>query len=184
MDKLHPGSKREFRRASIVFFVFGLVPILIIVSLFLILVNSYTLNLDISQWIISNSILVVFSIIISLAVVIFIISEVYSRLSYSNFSYEISKDEITINSGIIFKSSKMISKDRVQKVVCSDGYYGKKYGYSVVDIITGEEHMDIGAFIFILFTKGFRSLNKRPRGEGHLPGIGLDESEKIRKLFA
>tara|TARA_Y100000034_G_scaffold91974_1_gene111057 strand:+ start:1357 stop:1860 length:504 start_codon:yes stop_codon:yes gene_type:complete len=98
--------------------------------------------------------------------IIFIIvfTEVWARLTYNNYSFELRDEGVYVERGVIIKRYSTVPYQRIQNVDIHRGILARMIGFSTLNIQTaGYAH---------------------PRGagaEGHLPAIGIEEAEKIRK---
>jgi len=147
MEKLHPGVRWVFRlRAYSVL----LAPMVFVIILGIQVAPLFTISLG-------------------LALLIFA-SEIYARMAYSRYLYQISSDEIRIEKGIIWKKYVSIPYERVQNVDIHRGVFARMFGFSTVEIETAGSS---GAIRY-----GRR--NQRYESEGHLPGVSIEGAEKIR----
>ncbi|MDP3987241.1 MAG: PH domain-containing protein [Nanoarchaeota archaeon] len=114
------------------------------------------------------------SIVIALVIglVFFIVpAEIYARMAYNRYLYEISSREVKIERGIIWKRYISIPYERIQNVNVHRGILARIFGFSTIDLETAG-HSGFG------FRYGRR--NKRYESEGHLPAVGMGDAEKIR----
>ncbi len=166
MNKLHPGVKWIFRLRSypalmpLIFFI--IIPLIGISSLF-----------D------SKSLFFLISIIFSILSII-IISEIYTKMSYNRWLYEITQEGIKIEKGIIWKKYTSIPFERVQNVDIQRGILARMFGFSTLEIETAGQSGLGGSYHGIRF--GNRR-NQRYMSEGHLPGVDSKHAEEIRDFI-
>ncbi len=164
MNKLHPGTRWLFRfQAYYPLMLFGLfITIWGLQLIALIFKDLSTFGFVIS---------IVFYITFLL-----IIGEVYARMAYNRYLYEITNEGVKLEKGIVWKKYTSIPYERVQNVDIKRGLVARMFGFSTVEIETaGQSGMNA--------SYGFRFGGRRSRqykSEGHLPGVDLEEAEKIR----
>ena len=165
MNQLHPGAKWIFRLRAYypliaigIFITFWIFPILI---LFLGVVIGLTLA-------------VIFYILFVL-----IVAEIYARMSYNRWLYEIANEEIKIERGIIWKKYTSIPYERVQNVDIHRGIVARIVGFSTVEIETAGQSGFGGRGYGFRFGMG---KHRQYRSEGHLPAIDINNAEKIREF--
>ena len=155
MEKLHPGSKWLFRFRVYSSFIY--IGIIIFVYGFQIL-TSFTGDL---MWI---------SFIFPIFFVIFI-AEIYANMYYDRYLYEITKDAVKIEKGIIWKKYISIPYKKVQNINIKRGIFARILGFSSVEIETAGQ-------------SGYsRRGNRVYQSEGYLPSIEVKDAEKIREFI-
>lgn len=105
--------------------------------------------------------------IILWALVVIIIMESYARLSYNNWFYEFTADNLRLERGIIWKRYSNVPYERVQNVDIKRGVFARLFGFSEVDIQTA----------------GYSGAQKRGWAEGYIPGVDVKEAEEIREFL-
>ena len=157
-NKLHPGAKWVFRIRSYLGFLF--------------------LGFFIGMWVfallrgfdlLSDSILsyILFIVIFSIVFVI-IFSEIYTRMAYNRWFYEIGHDDIRLERGIIWKRYSNIPYERIQNVDIYRGIIARMMGFSTI----------------MIQTAGYSGYGRRGGGgaEGTIPAIGMKHAEEIREF--
>lgn len=114
--------------------------------------------------------------ILSYILFIIVVGEIYARMSYNRWLYEITHDGVKIEHGIIWKKYTSIPYERVQNVDIHRGILARLIGFSTVEIETAGQSGFGGYYRF-----GRRGHGKY-RSEGHLPAIDINEAEKIREF--
>lgn len=113
---------------------------------------------------------------------VIIIAEIYARLSYKNYLYEINNNEIKIEKGIIWKKYTSIPYEKVQNINVSRGIIARIFGFSTIDIETAGSSMGYGnGYRFRINGLGYN--NRRYQSEGHLPAVSIEEAEKLRDFI-
>ncbi len=157
MDKLHSGALWEFRIGG--YFIFGFIGIFFGIWILIPLIGL--LSSLISQ---SSSIIpIILLSILGYFIFVIIISEIYARLSYKNWSYEFTKDGLKLERGIIWKKYSNIPYERIQNIDIHRGIIARMLGYSSVMIQTAGYSM--GSAV-----------------EGHIPAIDSKHAEEIREF--
>lgn len=166
MENLHPGAKWLFRLRSYT----ALFPLLI----FIIILGLANFAAPISGK--SPFPTIIISAILGIVILVFI-SEIYTRMSYSRFLYELTKEGIKIEKGIIWKKYTSIPYERVQNVDIKRGIIARMFGFSTVDIETAGQQ--------IRFQYRFNRMNDHQgyQSEGHLPAIDLKKAEEHRSFI-
>ena len=159
MNKLHPGARWLFRLQafnSLIYYAFFI-----------------TMIFQTTQIVKENSIIVpiVYAVIYSIISAL-IISEIYARMSYTRWLYEINNKVIKVEHGIIWKKYTSIPFERIQNIDIQRGIIARMAGFSSVNIETA------GKSGF-----GGGQGNKQYHGEGYLPAIDAEGAEKIRILI-
>jgi uncharacterized membrane protein YdbT with pleckstrin-like domain len=168
MNQLHPGAKWIFRLNA-----YSAFSTIFLVFIFL-LINIQLNKEDFSLFGRSNFFGLLSEVVLFLIVVavIFIISvgEIYSRMAYKRYLYEITNDFVKIERGIIWKRYTTIPYERIQNIEIHRGVIARIFNFSTVDIETAGQ-------------SGFNPRrNKRYKSEGHLPAVDVDGAEKIREF--
>jgi|TARA_Y100000310_G_C20553834_1_gene749502 uncharacterized membrane protein YdbT with pleckstrin-like domain len=166
MNKLHPGAKWLFRlRAYYPLFFIGI---------FITLYSFQILRFFAGG---STGVGFVLAIIFYIFFVV-IIAEIYARMSYNRYLYEINNNAVKIERGIIWKKYTSIPYERVQNVDIRRGIIARMFGFSTVEIETAGQSGYGGSYGF----RFGRRRNRRYQSEGHLPAIDINGAEKIRKF--
>lgn len=100
-------------------------------------------------------------------VVIIPFTEWMIRLSFKNYGYELIKDSLKIEKGVITKTYKSIPYSRIQNVDIRRGVLARILGYSSV----------------MIHTAGYSGAAQNYMPEGYLPGVSVEEAEKIREFI-
>jgi len=167
MEKLHPGAKWIFRlRAYYPLFFVGL---------FITIYSFQILRFFAGG---STGIGLVFAVTFYVFFVI-IIAEIYARMSYNRYLYEITSDGVKIEKGIIWKKYTSIPYERVQNVDIRRGIIARMFGFSTVEIETAGQSSYGGSHYGFRFG---RRGNRRYESEGHLSAIDINGAEKIREF--
>lgn len=164
MDKLHPGAKWLFRLRAYY-------P-LIILSIF-VTIWSFQIFRVIADG--SLGIGFILAVIFYLFFVI-VVAEIYARMAYNRYLYEITPDGVKVERGIIWKKYTSIPFERVQNVDIRRGIIARMFGFSTVEIETAGQSGFRGNYGFRFGRRGHR----RYQSEGHLPAISINGAEKIR----
>jgi len=167
MEKLHPGAKWIFRLTSYSrYFLFS--GLLFYMSIFKIIKLLVKNTLSIASLIIISGMI--------LLTIVIIIVEIYTRMSYNRYLFEIKENTIKIEKGIIWKKYISIPYDRVQNINIKQGIIARILKFSTLEIETAGQSGN--------GTYGFgRGNNGRYQSEGYLPGIDQDRAEKIREFI-
>lgn len=165
MDKLHPGARWLFRLRAYY--------LLIILGIFITMWSFQLLRIIAGG---STGIGFVLAIIFYIFFVV-IVAEIYARMSYNRYLYEIKKDAVKIERGIIWKKYTSIPYERIQNVDIRRGIIARMFGFSTVEIETAGQSGYGGSYGF-----RFGRRNRRYQSEGHLPAIDVNGAEKIREF--
>lgn len=166
MNQLHPGAKWLFRLQAYSPLIF--VGVFISVWAFQILRFLAGGSLGIG----------IFLAVIFYIFFVFIIAEIYARMSYTRWLYEITNEGIKIENGIIWKKYTSLPYERVQNVDIRRGIIARMIGFSSVEIETAGQSGFGGGYGFRFGRRG----NKQYHSEGYLPAIDVNGAEKIREL--
>ncbi|MBT4136030.1 PH domain-containing protein [archaeon] len=164
MDKLHPGARWLFRLRAYY-------PLLF-VGLFISIYSFQILRFFAGG---SAGIGFVLAIIFYIFFVI-IVAEIYARMSYNRYLYEITHDGVKVERGIIWKKYTSIPYERVQNVDIKRGIIARMFGFSTVEIETAGQSGGWGGY------GRYGRRNRRYQSEGHLPAIDVNGAEKIREF--
>ena len=105
---------------------------------------------------------------------VLIVAEIYARMSYTKWLYEITNDGIKIEHGIIWKKYTSLPYERVQNVDIRRGIIARMIGFSSVDIETAGQSGFGGGYGFRFGRRGHRQYHS----EGYLPAIDVNGAEK------
>ena len=155
MKHLHPGARWLFRIAGYLTMLF--------LWLFIGIYGSIALAFF-SIWLMVASLVLTLILAISLG-------EVYARMAYNRWLYELGKESLKLERGIIWKKYSNIPYQRVQNVDIHRGVIARMLGFSTLDIQTAGMHMSYGRY------------SGRARSEGHIPAVSIHEAEKIREFL-
>jgi len=152
MEKLHKGAKWKFRIESyfglIIFYLCFFIPFFI----------------GVKQDSLSSSILWLSLVPLLCSL---LIAEFFVHLSYKNWKYELTKDSLRIEKGVIIKKYKSIPYERVQNVDITRGIVARIIGFSTIDIQTAGY-------------SAYAAKGGMGQSEGHIPAVSMKEAEKIR----
>ena len=105
---------------------------------------------------------------IPLLFVMILISELYSRLAYKNWKYELTSREVKLERGIIWKKYSAIPFERVQNIDIHRGILARMLSFSTLNIQTAGYHMaSQGGMV----------------SEGYIPAVSIKEAEEIREFL-
>ena len=149
--KLHPGVKWAWRIGFYILTLFGVLWLSIAaIPLLMVFSPSYGL------------------IVLLILLVGIFITEAYIGLAYNNWSYELTKDGVKLERGVIWKRYSNIPYSRIQNVDITRGVVARVIGFSTVDIQTA----------------GYSGYGRRPgMSEGHIPAVDVEEAEKMRDFL-
>lgn len=108
---------------------------------------------------------------------VIVVAEIYARMSYNRYLYEVTHDEIKIEKGIIWKKYISIPYERIQNVDIRRGIIARMLGFSTVDIETAGQS-GFGKYGVRFGRRG----HQRYESEGHLLAIDIVGAEKIREF--
>jgi len=176
MNKIHPGAKWIFRlnaysRFGIIFFV--LVYILIISLVDKRKASAYSFLFG------DSFMSMLIFVLLGIIIFIFIIGEIYSRLAYNRWFYEVTNEGIKIEKGIIWKKYTSIPYERIQNVDIRRGIIARTFNFSSVDIETAGQSGFGGGYSSIFVRRRHRTYHS----EGYLPAIDINGAEKIREFI-
>lgn len=165
MNQLHPGARWLFRlRAYSPLFFIGLFITLWSFQIFRVIAGD--------SLIFGFIIAVLFYLLF-----VIIVAEIYARMSYNRYLYEITHDEVKIEKGIIWKKYTSIPYEKIQNIDIKRGIIARLFGFSTVDIETAGRSSGFGGYNI-----RFGGRNKRYESEGHLAAIDIEGAEKIREF--
>lgn len=101
-------------------------------------------------------------------ILLFIISEVYARLAYKNWKFELTSTSLRLERGIIWKRYSNVPYERVQNVDITRGILARIIGFSTLDIQTAGYH----------YTGRGGAIS-----EGHIPAVSEKRAEEIREFL-
>jgi len=160
MKQLHQGAKWVFR-------------IRIYISLFFLIVMFasffFPIAMSLSQIPFFDSFfasLVPFTLFWIIMVVV--LGEVYSRLAYKNWKYELTSHEIKLERGIIWKRYSAIPFERVQNIDIQRGILARMLGFSTLNIQTAGYHM---------------AARGGAVSEGYIPAVSVKDAEEMRDFL-
>ena len=160
MKQLHLGAKWIFRLRtyfSLLFLTF------LFVSFFIPFIISS------SEESIEDSFLSNLFIFFLLSVVIAVVfGEIYSKLAYRNWKYELTSREVKLEHGIIWKKYSAIPFERVQNIDIHRGIFARMLGFSTLNIQTAGYHMVSQGGVV---------------SEGYIPAVSVKEAENIREFL-
>lgn len=160
MNKLHPGAKWLFRfRAYWILIFFVLIIVFVLGSS---LMGTF---FEIEGNVLS---IVIFSVSAYLILVL-LLAEIFARMSYNRWFYEVTDNGIRIEKGIIWKKYTSLPFERVQNVDIHRGIMARLFGFSTLDIHTAG------------YSGGYGRRGRRQRSEGHIPAVSITEAEELRK---
>ena len=107
---------------------------------------------------------------------IIVVGEIYARMSYNRFLYEVNNDEVKIEQGIIWKKYTSIPYERIQNVEIHRGIIARMSGFSTVQIETAGQSGWGGVYFR---RRGYRQY----KSEGYLPAIDVHHAEEIRHFI-
>ncbi len=170
MNTLHPGARWLYR-----WYGFGMFfPILFFI--FFLIIGS------ISSTGAGELITLAFGLFgIIVFIILLGIIEIYARMSYNRFFYEITKEGVKIEQGIIWKKYTSIPYERVQNVDIQRGIIARLFGFSTVQIETAGRsgYGSQGGFYLRLGHRG----NRQYKSEGYLPAIDTAQAEEMRTFI-
>jgi uncharacterized membrane protein YdbT with pleckstrin-like domain len=162
MNKLHKGARWLFRLRAYGSFI----PLVVFIAAF-----SIAFMAGEQRFLVPYNL--IFIIILAI-----IISEIYARMSYNRYLYEITPEGIKKESGIIWKKYSSIPYERVQNVDIQRGIIARMFGFSSLQIETAGQS-GLGAY----YGRGLKRRNRRYESEGYIPAVEMNDAEKIRELI-
>jgi putative membrane protein len=169
MNQLHPGARWVFRLRAYS----ALIPF----AFFLVWFGFFAANMG-SLFFTDSYGAIVASVIIGIflfVLFVIVIGEIYARMAYTRYLYEITQDGVKIEKGIIWKKYTSIPYERIQNVDIRRGVIARMLGFSTVEIETAGRSGQFRGWHF-----GHR--NQRYESEGHLTAMGIEDAEKIREF--
>jgi membrane protein YdbS with pleckstrin-like domain len=153
MNRLHPGVKWQFRISG--YFLFVFLGFFFTVPLLAFLVELFGF---------SNSLLTSFIIyIISSILLVIVLSEIYTQMSYNRWFYEFNDEGLRLERGIIWKRYSNVPYARIQNIDVHRGIIARMCGFSSI----------------MIQTAGFSG----PSGaEGNIPAVDMRKAEEIRSF--
>ena len=166
MNQLHPGARWIFRLKAYYPMVF--------IGFLLTVFSSVLVYASIS---LSGTIAIVANILFFILIVAGF-GELYARLAYNRWHYEVTPNEIKIGHGIIWKKSTSIPYQRIQNIDIGRGIVARICGFSTLYIETASQPGWGGNYGWL-----FRNNYRRRMSEGYLPAIGTADAEKITEFI-
>ena len=96
---------------------------------------------------------------------VLIFAEVFARLSYNNWAYELTPGNLKVERGIIWKRYSNVPYERVQNVDIHRGIIARMFGFSSVNVQTA----------------GFSG--QQAMAEGYIPGVSIKKAEEMREFL-
>jgi len=156
--QLHPGAKWLFRIKGF----FGWLLFLVFFSIW---AGSFAIH-----WIsFELSISAIIFYFATMIIILILLVELYSRLSYHFWLYEFTDSQLRIERGIIWKKYSNIPYERIQNVDITRGVIARLNGFSTVNIQTAGYSMPSG-------NRG------GAWSEGYIPAVPMAEAEHIREF--
>lgn len=146
MKKLHPNAKALFFVTSFL----SILPLIVIVVFAII---GIEFEIGGSGAFAGTTLLIMFFVVALLSLII-------AHLTYENYGYELQKDRIYIQRGILWKRYVSIPYDRVQNVDVLRGPLARLFELSDLQIQTA------GAVALVM--------------EGRIPGISVEDADEVR----
>ena len=173
---LHPGARWIFRIRAFLFLL-SLLPVLLFFLVF------YWVDFIVTFDRVSNPawflIIKSLPVLIIFLIFVIIISEIYARMSYNRYLFEITNEGIKIEKGIIFKKYTSIPYERVQHIDIRRGIIARIAGFSTLDIETAGKSGSTNVSPYFYF----RRRNQRYESEGHIPALDIMEAEKLKSYI-
>jgi uncharacterized membrane protein YdbT with pleckstrin-like domain len=160
--KLHPGARWLFR-----FRVYGIMIVLLFFLVF-IFISSIFPALSNSRYSFSLLLQILFLTAAGLIILVLIIAEIYARMAYNRWFYEIGSENARLERGIIWKRYSNIPYERVQNIDINRGIIARIFGFSSLQIQTAGYSMPMRGY-------GMSA-------EGYIPAINVNEAEQIREF--
>jgi membrane protein YdbS with pleckstrin-like domain len=159
MKKLHPGARWLFRLR-----VYSTLFALVIFFVFFGVMSTIEFVMKEIPSVISTAIIL----FISLLVLLIILGEIYARMAYNRWLYEIGHDSIRLERGIIWKKYSNIPYERVQNIDIHRGIIARIIGFSSLQVQTAGYSVPV--------RRGYGA-----GAEGSIPAVNINEAEKIRE---
>ena len=96
-------------------------------------------------------------------VIVVIVGEIYSRMSYNRWFYEFTDDGLKLERGIIWKRYSNVLYGRIQNVDVHRGIIARMFGFSSL----------------MIQTAGYSA---QPHAEGYIPAVEMSQAEQIRSF--
>ena len=161
MNQLHPGARWIFRANAYYPMIF--------IGFFLTAFSSilfYAIS--------SSGTATVWANIVLYVLIVIGFGELYTRLSYNRWRYEVTPEAIKIEHGIIWKKSTSIPYQRIQNIDIYRGIIAQVCKFSTVYIETASQPGWGGNYGSI-----FRNRYGKRMSEGYLPAVSIADAEKI-----
>ncbi len=78
-----------------------------------------------------------------LALVVFLLGQVYVETGYRNWRFGIMPDEVRVEHGVMWKSAKSIPRQRIQHIDVTSGPWQRRFGISELHVYTAADHTRI-----------------------------------------
>jgi membrane protein YdbS with pleckstrin-like domain len=160
MKQLHKGAKWVFR----IRVYFSLFFLMIFLASFLIPIMISTSENFTRDSFLSN----LFVFFLSSVIIAVVFGEVYAKLAYKNWKYELTSREVKLERGIIWKKYSAIPFERVQNIDIRRGILARMLGFSTLNIQTAGYHMVAQGGVV---------------SEGYIPAVSVKEAEDIREFL-
>jgi len=158
MKQLHKGAKWMFRIRAY----FSLLFILIFPLSFI-----FPITMNIPKFLDNLGLKISLFSVFMIGITI-LIGEIYSKLAYKNWKYELTSNELKLERGIIWKKYSTIPFERVQNIDIKRGILARIIGFSTLNIQTAGYHY---------------TGNSGAISEGYIPAVSVEEAEKIRDFL-
>ncbi len=166
MNKLHPGAKWLFRLN-------GYLRMGIIGGIIIFYLSNYIFRALKGTSGGFLRFLQTFKIVlVAYLVFLIVVVEVYARMYYNRWLYEITNDGIKLEKGIIWKKYTYIPFKKIQNINIRRGIIARILGFSAISIETAGQ----SGF-------GYYGGRKKYRSEGYLPAIDVAKAEKIKDFI-
>lgn len=157
---LHPGAKWLFRVRGY----FGAIFLIFFLFFFVLSAGAFLFSFLGS----GGFILVLLMLLVFFIAGVVVLAEIYARMAYNRWFYEIGPDNIRLERGIIWKKYSNIPYERVQNIDINRGILARMFGFSSLQIQTAG---------YSIPTRGYGG-----HSEGYIPAVELEEAEKIREF--
>jgi hypothetical protein len=159
MKQLHSGAKWIFRLRIY----FSLFLLIIFLASFLI-----PIMMSVSETAYNSFLSNLFVFTLVGVVIAVVLGEIYAKLSYKNWKYELSSRDVKLERGIIWKKYSAIPFERVQNIDIRRGILARMLGFSTLNIQTAGYHV---------------AAQGGAVSEGYIPAVSIKEAEYIREFL-
>lgn len=163
MRKLHPGVIWQLRLTGLGIFAF--------MGLFLAFFIAQSPLGNVLMQTLGNGIFI--ALLIFYIVFVVSLTEIYARMTYNRWLYDIAQDGIKIEKGIIWKKYTSIPYQRIQNVDIHRGIIARIFGFSSLEIETAGRSTG-----WVQFSGAGQA--QQYHSEGYIPAVEISEAEKIR----